>query len=257
MAGGTSFTVSVQSAEANPADLTARLTPPEAAGGGGDGGGGGRGGGPAPEPADLVRKLYDGVYLVGGGYEAMIVEFTDFVVVFEGGAQNPTRGETVLAAVRATVPDKEIRYLVNSHFHSDHSGGLAPWVREGITILTQADNVEFMRQLLSSPRTLLGEETLNPVIEPVAGVMVIEDAMNRMELVHIPNPHAQNLLGVYLPRHSHFHQADLTLFPDAPSPAHIAFAERVRELGMKFDTLTGVHAAPEPQSDDDVLIALQ
>jgi len=88
-------------------------------------------------------------------------------------------------------------------------------------------------------------------------VMVIEDEMNRMELVHIPNPHAQNLLGVYLPEHSHFHQADLTLFPDAPSPAHIAFAERVQELGMEFDTLTGVHPAANPESDQTVLIALQ
>lgn len=257
-AGVTSFTVTAQNAEANPADLTARLTPPaDAPGAPGGGGGGGRAGGPPPAPADLVRKLYEGVYLVGGGYEAMVVEFTDFVVVFEGGAQNPARGETVLAAVRATVPDKPIRYMVNSHFHGDHSGGLAPWAREGITILTQADNVAFMRQLLSNPRTLLGEETLNPMIEPVEDVMVIEDAMNRMEIVHIPNPHAQNLLGVYLPRHSHFHQADLTLFPEAPSPAHIAFARRVQERGMRFRTLTGVHPAPQPQSDADVLIALR
>jgi glyoxylase-like metal-dependent hydrolase (beta-lactamase superfamily II) len=256
--GGTSFTVAAASAEANPADAMARVTPPPAeGGGGGGGGGGGRGGGPAPEPADLVRELYDGVYLIGGGYEAMIVEFTDFVVVFEGGAQNPNRGETTLAAVRATVPDKEIRYLVNSHFHSDHSGGLAPWVREGVTILTHADNVDYMRDMLDNPRTLLGEATLSPVIEGMEDVMVIEDDMNRMEIVHIPNPHAQNLLGVYLPNHSHFHQADLTLFPDAPSPAHIAFAERVQELGMAFDTLTGVHVSPNPESDQTVLIALQ
>ncbi|NOT45465.1 MAG: MBL fold metallo-hydrolase [Acidobacteria bacterium] len=257
-AGGTSFTVAVESATANPADLTARLTPPPAEGnGGGGGGGGGRGGGPAPDPADLVRKVYDGVYLVGGGYEAMIVEFTDFVVVFEGGAQNENRGQQVLAATRATVPNKPIRYVVNSHFHSDHSSGLAAWAREGITILTHEENVPFAEMALSNPRTLLGEPTMDPTIEGVEDVMVIEDAMNRMEIVHIPNPHAEHLLGVYLPRHSHFHQADLTLFPDDPSPAHIAFAERVRELGMEFDTLTGVHPAPNPESDDDVLVALQ
>ena len=252
MAGGTSFTVSVDSATANPADLAARLTPPEPVGGGGIGPGLF---GPAGDP--VLNEIYDGVYLFGGGYVAMIVEFTDFVVVFEGGGQSPERGEQVLAAVREGFPDKDIRYMVNSHFHADHSGGLAPWARAGITILTHADNVDLMTQLLTTPRTLLGEETLNPVIEGMEDVLVIEDEMNRMEIVHIPNPHAQNLLGVYLPEHSHFHQADLTLFPDAPSPAHIAFAERVQELGLEFDTLTAVHPAPEPQSDDDVLIALQ
>jgi glyoxylase-like metal-dependent hydrolase (beta-lactamase superfamily II) len=257
-AGGTAFTVNVESATANPADLQARLTPPEApAGGGGGGGGGGRGGGPAPDPASLVRKLYDGVYLVGGGYEAMIVEFTDFVVVFEGGAQSENRGQQVLAAVRATVPNKPIRYVVNSHFHSDHSSGLAAWAREGVTILTHQENVAFADMALSTPRTLLGEPTMDPTIEGVDDVMVIEDEMNRMEIVHIPNPHAQHLLGVYLPRHSHFHQADLTLFPDDPSPAHIAFAQRIRDLGYRFNTLTGVHPAPTPESDATVLVALR
>jgi len=257
-AGGVAFTVTVEGADANPADLAASLAPLEDGGGrGGGGGGGGRGGGPAPEPADLVEQLYDGVYLIGGGYVAMIVEFTDFVVVFEGGAQSEARGQQTLAAVRATVPDKEIRYVVNSHFHSDHSSGLAAWVREGIPVLTQADNVAFVQAALSNPRTLLGEPTMNPVVEGVDDVMVIEDEMNRMEIIHIPNPHAQNLLGVYLPEHSHFHQADLTLFPDNPSPAHIAFAERVQELGLEFDTLTGVHPAANPESDQDVLIALQ
>ena len=258
-AGGTSFTVTVANATPNPADLQARLTPPAEAEGGGAGGGGGagRGGGPAPEPASLVRKIYDGVYLVGGGYEAMIVEFNDFVVVFEGGAQSEQRGQQVLAATRATVPNKPIRYVVNSHFHSDHSSGLAAWAREGITILTHQENVAFADAALSNPRTLLGEPTMDPTIEGMTDVMVIEDEMNRMEIVHIPNPHAQHLLGVYLPRRSHFHQADLTLFPEDPSPAHIAFAERVRALGMEFNTLTGVHPAPMPQSDDEVLVALR
>ena len=254
--GGTAFEVTVENATANPADVMAQLAPLEDGGGRG-GGGGGRGGGPAPEPVDLVEQIYDGVYLMGGGYVAMFVEFTDFVVVFEGGAQNENRGQQVLSAVRVTFPDKEIRYVVNSHFHSDHSSGLAAWAREGIMILTHEENVEFMDMALSTPRTLLGEPSMDPVIEGVEDVMVIEDEMNRMEIVHIPNPHAEHLLGVYLPEHSHFHQADLTLFVDDPSPAHIAFAERVQELGLEFDTLTGVHAAPEPESDQDVLAALQ
>jgi glyoxylase-like metal-dependent hydrolase (beta-lactamase superfamily II) len=255
--GGTAFTVMVENATANPEGLMASLAPLEGGGGRGGGGGGGRGGGPAPEPVDLVEELYDGVYTVGGGYVAMIVEFTDFLVVFEGGAQNENRGQQVLAAVRGTFPDREIRYVVNSHFHSDHSSGLAAWAREGITILTHQENVEYMEMALSTPRTLLGEPTLTPAIEGMEDVMVIEDEMNRMEIVHIPNPHAEHLLGVYLPQYSHFHQADLTLFVDDPSPAHIAFAERVQELGLEFDTLTGVHAAAQPESDQDVLIALQ
>ena len=250
--GGTSFSVSVESADANPEDLMASFAALEQGGGGGvfDGLFG-------PDPGEQVHEIYDGVYLMGGGYTAMIVEFTDFVVVFEGGAQDDNRGQQVLAAVRETFPDKEICYVVNSHFHADHSSGLAAWAREGIPILTHQENVEYAQMALSTPRTLLGEPTMDPVIEGMEDVMVIEDEMNRMEIVHIPNPHAEHLLGVYLPQYSHFHQADLTLFVDDPTPAHIAFAERVQALGLEFDTLTGVHPPAQPESDQDVLVALQ
>jgi hypothetical protein len=73
--GGAVFGVTVADATANPSDLMALMTPPAPAGGAGQGrgGGAGRGGGPGgappaapPDPASLVERISDGVYVVGG-----------------------------------------------------------------------------------------------------------------------------------------------------------------------------------------------
>ena len=249
--GGTVFEVTVSDVTANPGDLAARLTPPEQGGRGG-----GRGG--AEPPTDLVEEIAEGVYLVTGGYVALVAEFNDYLAVFEGSAQSENRGQQVLAQVRQVLPDKPIRYVINSHLHSDHSSGLAAFAREGITIITQQNNVEFMDMMLSTPRTLLGEPTMDPQIQGVDDVLVLEDDSMRLELHSVPNLHTDGMLVAYLPEQRILHQADFTL-PDPGEDANpfvVALAERVQELGLEFDAFSGVHAAPEPETQDDLMAAL-
>ena len=44
---------------------------------------------------------------------------------------------------------------MNTHPHSDHTGGLPALVAEGATIITQKNNEEFFERALNTPRTLL------------------------------------------------------------------------------------------------------
>jgi len=52
----------------------------------------------------------------------------------------------VIAEVKQTVPNKPIKYVVNSHHHFDHTGGLGPFVAEGTTIITHDVNKAFFEQ---------------------------------------------------------------------------------------------------------------
>src|SRR5690606_21661235 len=113
-AGGGVFGASISSAQANPANAAELLAAPAASTGAPGAGGGAAQ--PAPAPADLARQVADGVHVIEGGYVALVVEFADHVAVFEAG-QSEARGEQILAATQALHPDKEIRYLVNSHPH--------------------------------------------------------------------------------------------------------------------------------------------
>jgi Metallo-beta-lactamase superfamily len=145
------FEVNVMSAKANPPDV-ATLVPPPAppAGGGAPGGGGappagaaaggaGRGGqGAAPALTVTSEKLGDGLYRLttgNGSYDSVIVEFKDHIMMLEAG-QSEARALAYIAETKKLIPNKPIRYVMNTHPHSDHTGGLPAMVAEGATIRT-------------------------------------------------------------------------------------------------------------------------
>lgn len=249
--GGSIFGVDVEEAVKNPpnvAELTA--IPAQTTGGPGGGGGG------APAAAE-AQMLAEGVYLITGVYNALAVEFTDYVAVFEAG-ESEARGEQILELVNATFPGKEVRYVINSHPHSDHTAGLVPFVREGATIITHENNVPFLMMALSNPRTLLGEDTLSPEFEAAGDVMVLEDASMRLEMHHIPNDHSDGMLVAYLPEQGILFQADFTLpQPGAePNPFVVNLAEYVDQNNLQFEQYLAVHAAQMPQTRADLMATI-
>ena len=69
-------------------------------------------------------ELADGVWrIAGGSHHSIAVEFRDFVAVVEA-PQNEARSLAVIAEVRRLIPNQPIRYVVNTHHHFDHAGGL-------------------------------------------------------------------------------------------------------------------------------------
>jgi len=121
---------------------------------------------PVPVPAAVtsatfpvqvtVEKMANGVYLLGGGpANSYMVEFSDFVAVFEA----PTSEERSLAVIAEVVklaPNKPIRWLISSHPHFDHIGGLRTYLHIGSTIVTHAKNLAFLNMdvLNYEPRTI-------------------------------------------------------------------------------------------------------
>ncbi|MBN1239917.1 MAG: MBL fold metallo-hydrolase, partial [Gammaproteobacteria bacterium] len=194
---------------------------------------------------------------ITGGYVALVAEFEDHVLVFEAG-QSEARGQQILDTVNELIPDKPVRYIVNSHPHSDHTAGLVPFIRAGATLVTHENNVDFLTMALSTPRTLLGEETLNPQIEGVEGVGVYEDATMRVELHSVPNGHTDGMLVAFLPEQEVLFQADFTLPQEGAdaNPFVVTLAEYVDETGLDFEHYLAVHAAAEPQTKADLLAAI-
>jgi glyoxylase-like metal-dependent hydrolase (beta-lactamase superfamily II) len=248
--GGGIFGVQVASAQANPVNLEALLTAPPANapnfGGGGD------------RPDDLTEDLGDGAWLVKGAYVALVVEFSDHLAVVEAG-QNEANGELIIQQIRQHISDKEIRYVMNSHPHSDHTGGLPPLIREGAALVTHEKNVAFMDMALNTPRTLLGEEDLNARVIGVEGVGIYEDVMNRLELHPVPNLHTEGMLVAVLPKQGVMFEADFTL----PQPGREAnpfvktLARYVRDNDIQFDRYLAVHPAAVPQNRDDLMATIE
>jgi len=174
--------------------------------------------------------------------------------VFESG-QSQARGEQILAQIRNNISDKEIRYIINSHPHSDHTAGLVPFIREGATLVTHVNNVDFLDMALNTPRTLLGEEPLNAEVMGVEGVGIFEDGMNRLELHPVPNLHTDGMLVAVLPVQGLMFEADFTLPVGGAeaNPFVKTLARYVVENDVQFEDYEAVHAANVEQNRDDLI----
>ena len=108
---------------------------------------------PPPIKVD-VAKLADGVYyFTGGTHHSVVIDQKDHIVVVEG-PQSEERSLAVIAKVKETIPNKPIKYLINTHVHFDHSGGVRTYVDEGATIVTHQMNRPYYVQAWAAPRTI-------------------------------------------------------------------------------------------------------
>jgi glyoxylase-like metal-dependent hydrolase (beta-lactamase superfamily II) len=253
-AGLTSSEITVSAATPNPQNLTELLTPPPAparGGGPGGGGGGARAGGPPPAP--MPERLADGVFKIGGGYQSLAIDMGDHILVAESG-QSEARGVATMAAAKAAIPGKPIRFVTTSHGHFDHASGLAAAVAEGATILTHRNNEQALERFLSGPRTLVGDSLSKVanrrtnVVEGVGDRDVRRGTNGRVvELIHVPNVHTNGNIAVYLPAEKILHTGDITV--NNPSPAQVGVVRsavrRFNELKLDYTTWIPVHA-PNP-----------
>jgi len=97
------------------------------------------------------QKLADGLWLLAGGtHNSVLVEFQDFVAVVEA-PQNEARSLAVIEEANRLVPNKLIRYVVNTHHHFDHAGGLRTYLSQGTTVITHESNKQYYLDILFSP----------------------------------------------------------------------------------------------------------
>jgi glyoxylase-like metal-dependent hydrolase (beta-lactamase superfamily II) len=266
------FEVNVSAARANPTDVAALApapAPPAGRGGGGApaAGGGGRGGQGGP-PALMVtaEKLGDGFYRLttgAGSYDSLIVEFRDHIMMLEAG-QSEARALAYIAEAKKLIPNKPIRYVMNTHPHSDHTGGLPALVAEGATIVTHRNNQEFFERALNTPRTLLNDtlakKPTKARVEAVGDKKVYSDGTRTVEMYHVsPVPHSNGLLVAYFPKEKILFQGDFSLPADGqPANDHVfALAPVLERLKIDFDRYINVHASAAPQTKADFSKAVE
>lgn len=206
-----------------------------------------------PPVTATIEALAPGVHYVrGGSHHSVAVEQQDHVVVVEA-PQNEARSEAVIAVVKATMPGKPIRYLVNTHHHFDHSGGLRTFVDEGATIVTHESNRAFYETAWAAPRTLnpdrLAKSRKTATFETVGDQHVLADGKRRIEIHRlVGNGHNDGFLMVYLPAEKILVQVDAwapaapnTPPPMPPSPFAVNLLENIERLKLDVARIASLH----------------
>ena len=218
-------------------------------------------GAPRIEPVRVQSQaLGDGLWLIGGGsHNSVAVEFGDYVVVIEAPL-NEERSLAVIGEVNRLIPNKPIRFVVNTHHHWDHMGGIRAYVHEGVTVITHEGNHPYYQEV-----TRAGPWTLEPdrfslyppeewsegyIFETIGEEFVLEDDSRRVELYLVQGlAHAAGMLIAYIPSEKIVVQADLyNPLMQAPDASSRTFYQTLQRLELDVTTIVGIHGNPVPMA---------
>jgi glyoxylase-like metal-dependent hydrolase (beta-lactamase superfamily II) len=217
----------------------------------------------APPIKVASQKMGDGIWFVAGGsHNSMVVEFPTYITVIEGPL-GEARSLAVIAEAKRLVPNKPIKYLINTHSHFDHSGGVRTYVAEGATIITQAINVPFYQKAWAAPRTLapdnMSKGDKKPTFLPVKEKYILTEGNRTLELYHeAGSMHNAGMLLVYFPKEKILEEAD-DFTPDLPElaapggirpPVFMAnLMKQIETLKLDVTTVAPMHGIVVPFSD--------
>jgi len=216
------------------------------------------------------QQLAAGVWLLGGGtHNSLLVEFKDYVAVVDA-PNNEERSLAVIAEAARLAPKKPVQYVINTHHHFDHAGGLRTYLSQGTTIVTHETNKQYYLDILfhPSPRTLQPDRfaLFNPMywisrrpppIETVAGEprstakYVVTDGERILEVIKVQDVayelgdrsynqgnHSVDMLIAYLPKEKILFNADLYSPPaqgaaaTPPTPSMRTLQQNIRKLKL-------------------------
>jgi glyoxylase-like metal-dependent hydrolase (beta-lactamase superfamily II) len=200
-----------------------------------------------------MEKLADGVYYVkGGSHHSVAIDQRDHIVVVEA-PQNEARSTAVIAKVKETIPNKPIRYLINTHHHFDHSGGLRTYMDEGATIVTHALNKPYYERAWAAPRTInpdnLARSNKSATFQTFTDKYVMTDGRRTIEVHHIAGSgHNDAFAMVYLPAEKILIEVDAYAPPAAnapppasPSPFAVNLYENIQRLKLDVRQIAALH----------------
>jgi glyoxylase-like metal-dependent hydrolase (beta-lactamase superfamily II) len=188
-------------------------------------------------------------HAVGGTHHSLVVEMKDYVVVFDAPVSD-RQSNMVLSAVRAKYLRKPIKYLVLTHHHMDHAGGIRAYAAEGATIVVGQGAGGHFRRVLAAPYTrnpdLTAKDLAGTPIVEVADKWTLNDGAREVQAYLLaPNPHVASMLIGYVPTARLGFVTDLW-GPGAPlpaqlSPLQVALVDGVKKAGITPEKFAGGH----------------
>ncbi|HYL23989.1 MAG TPA: MBL fold metallo-hydrolase, partial [Burkholderiales bacterium] len=200
-----------------------------------------------------LNELAPGVFhVVGGSHNSLLVEMSDHLVMVDAPVSD-AQSLWVVNTARQRFPGKPIRWLVLTHHHMDHAGGVRAVLAEGAVLVVGQGTGNHFRRVLAAPMTR------NPDMKPmdfsqvaileVPDSHVMSDSRGRQVIAYNmqDNPHARGLLMVYVPDAKLGFVTDVWTpgppLPDKPNPALMSVVSTVKRAGIEPARFAGGHGS--------------
>jgi glyoxylase-like metal-dependent hydrolase (beta-lactamase superfamily II) len=196
---------------------------------------------------ELVEVADGVVHVTGGTHHSLAIAMADHLVVVDAPLYEE-RSLAVLAQLEKQFPGKPVRYIVNSHFHNDHSGGIRAYVAREATVVTGTASEEFFQRVFRSEHTRVPDSLQRSPKPAVIETVTVEkkvliDGKRLVEIYPVENSHAADMLMVYLPQEKLLYVTDL-FSPGAVRQIPVFSREllaAVERAGLAVERIVGGH----------------
>ena len=206
-------------------------------------------------------KIADGVWFIAGGsHNSVAIEMKDHMIMVEAPLGD-LRSAPVIDEVKKLAPGKPIRFMINSHNHFDHSGGVRTAAAAGATIVTHVGNKAYFEKALANrgriAPDMLTKSGKKASIKTVGDKFEMSDGARKIEIHRIKDSvHNDTFLMVYLPREKLLIEADVFTPPplNAPVPAtpnanNVNLAQNIERLKLAVDQILPLHGRVVPLAE--------
>jgi glyoxylase-like metal-dependent hydrolase (beta-lactamase superfamily II) len=202
----------------------------------------------------LVELAPNVQHVEGGTANNLIIAMKDYLVIFDA-PYGELQSRWVIDAAKAKYPGKPIKYLVLTHHHMDHTGGMRTYVAEGANVIVPSGDKAYFEKDVKSPHTIVPDELQKhprtPEITEVKDQMTIKDDTTEIRLYYIPNPHVQGMLIGHVVTSNIVYVTDLISprGPIARSPATVSVGDLLRKYNINGALIAGGHGTTVKQAD--------
>jgi glyoxylase-like metal-dependent hydrolase (beta-lactamase superfamily II) len=145
----------------------------------------------------LVELAPNIQHVEGGTANNLIIAMKDYLVIFDA-PYGELQSRWVIDAAKAKYPGKPIKYLILTHQHMDHTGGMRTYVADGASVIVPSPDKAYFEKDVKGVHTIvpddLQKKPRTPEIIEVKDQMTIKDDATEIRLYFVPNPHVVGML---------------------------------------------------------------
>jgi glyoxylase-like metal-dependent hydrolase (beta-lactamase superfamily II) len=188
---------------------------------------------------------------MGNTHNTVFIATNTYLIAMEA-PNDDGQAKGAIALAKQHFPGKPIKYLVLTHHHVDHVGGMRTFAAEGATLVVArgtAPNGQYYRRQIANTQDLNWNKPAMPKDDPeiieVRDKWTVNDGGREFSAFVIDNPHSDGMMIGWLPDAKMAFNTDLWITtptpPTSSNPNLVALIAGVEKWGLQPEKMSGGH----------------